>query len=100
MLHWEAEPITETAEEVLNSNITTERGSARQEAVEFLRVELADGAVDAKVIMKDAAEQEISRKTLIRAQKEIGIEPKRLGYGKSGKWVWELPAAIGGQVDD
>jgi|CXWL01.1.fsa_nt_gi hypothetical protein len=100
VLHWESEPISETAEEVLNANITTERGSARQEAVEFLKAELSDGAVDAKVIIKNAAQQEISRKTLIRAQKEIGIVPKKFGYGRAGRWVWELPQAIGGQVDE
>jgi hypothetical protein len=57
------------------------------EAVEFLENILTDGERPQTEIIQLADDDEISEKTLRRAQKLLGVEPAR----KAGKWMWCLP---------
>jgi hypothetical protein len=73
-----------------------ERGSALQEAMDFLKAALEDGPKPAKELLKEAKKAGIEEITLRRAKKELGVQARRLsepGAAKgSGAWVWELPA--------
>ena len=64
----------------------------REEAKEFLREALANGARPSKDVQREAAQLDISRTTLKRAGREIGIERKKLGM-KEG-WAMKLPDEI------
>jgi hypothetical protein len=68
---------------------------AVDEAVEFLHEVLADGPMavsEVKVLATDAG---ISERSLRRAQKHLGIKPRRqsIGFAGGGEWYWELPPA-------
>jgi hypothetical protein len=59
----------------------------RKTAIEFLRAELKDGAMPAKYLLDKAESEGISKRTLDRAKKSLGIVSK-----PEGKiWVWRLP---------
>jgi len=71
--------------------------SELDEAIAFLKDELADGSVPAKDVYRDAESMGIARRTLERAKAQVGIITRRQGEkGKrgSGVWVWELPADL------
>lgn len=66
---------------------------ALAEAVEFLRVELINGPQPAKAMERAAIDAGISKATLRRAYKRLGIKPRKQGKpGEPGQWVWELPS--------
>lgn len=75
------------------SNQGEEERSAQEEAVEVLRDILADGPVWAREVHRQADEAGVSKITLRRAQKALGISPRKVGApGERGqKWVWDLP---------
>jgi hypothetical protein len=52
-------------------------GSALEEAVEFLKEVLAEGAMPSKDVKAEAKEDGISIATLIRAKKALGIKPQK-----------------------
>lgn len=63
------------------------------EAKQFLKEELAGGAVSTKVVLADARRAGIAEHTLRRAQKALGVEAKKSGRpGTPGGWRWQLPA--------
>lgn len=72
-----------------------ERGSALQEAMDFLSASLEDGPRPAKELLKEAKKAGIEEITLRRAKKELGVQARRQsGKGATrgeGFWVWELP---------
>ena len=45
-------------------------------------------SVDAQQIVKDAADIGITKTTLYKARKELGIHSQQLGGGKAGKYYW------------
>jgi putative DNA primase/helicase len=65
----------------------------RDEAVEFLRVELAEGKRSARSIQGAAKEAGIGPGSLKRAKRQLGIRPKKEAF--QGGWVWELPERDG-----
>lgn len=65
-----------------------EEHSVKEEAKDFLRILLASGPVPSKDVFKEAAEAGHSKRTLQRAQKELGIKLVKSG---SGPWLWVLP---------
>jgi hypothetical protein len=84
-------PTTLTAADVLGA----ERGgqSAVQEAVEFVRSQLADGPVPAKTVREHAHAAGIAEKTLRRAGKSIGIVAEQVhekGRKGAASWTWRL----------
>jgi len=62
------------------------------EAKEFLERVLASGVpYPSKVIFEEAKEEGISRATLWRAKKALGVKASRQGgLGKEGAWHWQL----------
>ena len=59
-----------------------------QEAMDFLRDELAHGPVAVKFIQKRARGAGISDKALRNAREALGIKPKKEDFYAG--WVWEL----------
>jgi RecA-family ATPase len=68
-----------------------EEVTAVEEAEEFLLSILQDGAVWAKEIVQRAKAEGHSEKTLRRAKARLDLKTYHEGFGKEGKWMWELP---------
>jgi len=66
-------------------------GTEQVDAKQFLMDLLALGPVPAKVIRADADGAGYSWATIRRAQKAIGVEAIKDGFGKGGQWMWRLP---------
>lgn len=60
-------------------------------AVAFLREELGEGAVLARVLRKRAERRGIAPVTLARASERMGVLKRRRGFGKEQVVTWELP---------
>jgi hypothetical protein len=93
---WDSEPVTVSADQALaKSNGGGDgRGSARQDAADFLRRKLADGPKRAADLEEEADALGISERTLRRARLELNIEAVKDGY--QGAWLWKLPFWQGG----
>lgn len=85
---------TRGAEAVLGGSGEKPDASAVDEAVEFLRGELADGAVEAKRVLSDAADHGISKYALNQAKKKLGTAATKEGFATGGKWLWSLPLTV------
>lgn len=70
--------------------LPSEDRTARDEATEFLLELLGDEPVDAKVVRRMAEDAGLSWSTVKRAKDRAGVNVKRHGFGKDGKWVWSL----------
>jgi len=68
-----------------------ESQSALMEAMDFLRDILAAGAVEVKEVKRMAGNICIADITLRRAKAALSIMTRREGFGKTGKFTWELP---------
>lgn len=71
--------------------------SALDEAKDFIKTKLAGGRIPTNELIDEAKERGISKKTLHRARKALGIKPEREGIaGKKGGGVWYLRLVHGG----
>lgn len=68
-------------------------GAERDDAKEFLKGALEEGAIELKRIERMAEARSISSRTLQRAADELGVVKKLRGFGKEKLSVWSLPAA-------
>jgi hypothetical protein len=68
-----------------------EPGSAIAEATQLLKTELGDGPKTAKALFGAADDIGVSRETLKRAKKRLGIESVKLAF--AGGWAWKLPVS-------
>lgn len=66
--------------------------SSRAEAVEFLKVELADGQVATKELKRRAKDADLSWRTVERAKDAAGARAKRVSGadGAGPHWVWTM----------
>jgi putative DNA primase/helicase len=95
---WESAHVSHTADAALGPT-PEENGTAKDDAIEFLRTVLAAGPVKVEDIEKEAraacllgATQPISQnKPLRSAREKLAIKPSRQGFGSAGVWVWALP---------
>lgn len=86
---------TGQADDVSDSDVLGGAGQdhgERADASEFLRTELADGPVGQKAMQTRAEQSGISRSTLRRAKKDLGIVSRK--QGMEGGWVWTLPEEV------
>lgn len=74
-----------------NSTGDDGEGGTMADAKQFLADLLADGPMPTKAIKADADGAGYSWATIRRAQKTIGVEAAREGFGKGGTWAWKLP---------
>jgi hypothetical protein len=88
------EQIQGTAKDVLDeTEVNNHRDSGAVAAAStFLRALLADGPMSAKEIKAQAEDAGISWAAIRRAQKILGIAPRRQGYGATGWFEWSLPS--------
>jgi hypothetical protein len=86
---WDSEPVTITANEALAADANGGDRSASAEAEDFLRDKLSAGPVPAKEGEDDAHALGITRRTLMRARKKLGVVAEKSGL-KEG-WIWRLP---------
>ena len=63
--------------------------SKLEEAKQWLQDELGDGPAQTTELEERAELCELSWRTVRRASRELGVKPRKEGYG--GPWVWELP---------
>lgn len=92
-IRWHDGVVDISADEAVNREpITESQTTERDEAADWLRQALAAGSRPAKDIIEEAREvQTISKRTLDRAKKAIGIEAYR--PENPGPWWWRLPTA-------
>jgi putative DNA primase/helicase len=84
-------PIEGTAREVLaEAEEMEEQRSPREEAVEFLKSLLVNGAVPVAEIHAASRKEGISTATLRRAKAKLGVASSRIGFGKGGIGQWEM----------
>jgi putative DNA primase/helicase len=96
---WESEPVTMHADEAFAAELqaqtkTDNRGHERQEAMAWLRSELASAPIPSTQIIADAKEHGFSERTLRRAFAELGGRAKK---NSDGVWQWQLPNQLGQQ---
>jgi putative DNA primase/helicase len=94
---WDSTPITMSADDALAAAMEASGGGsggrdAMAEAVFFLREEFsASERVEACIIERQGKKAGISKRTLERARKELGVVSKREGFGPEGKFFLSLP---------
>lgn len=69
-------------------------GGAKIDAEQFLRDLLADGPLPTRQIKADVDGAGYAWATIRRAQKSLGVEAIREGFGKNGTWAWRLPSKV------
>ena len=65
-----------------------------EEAKDFLMELLTNGPVEVRDIQGEAEGFGHSWRTIERAKKEVGVLSRREGFGKQGKFLWELPPSL------
>jgi hypothetical protein len=90
-VHWEDQPVSTTAAEVLARAGGRGDSGARAEAEQWLTDELSDGPKPAADIKVRAEKDGISIRTLERAKSRLGVTSRREGYARGGRWVWVMP---------
>jgi hypothetical protein len=88
MVAWDDIAVSISADEALAAT-TKKDGPAMSEAKEFLREELAAGERPATQLKKAAGDAGLTWGTVKRAQKAMGIKPRKNGL--AGGWIWQLP---------
>lgn len=85
------EAVEGSALEILNAAETTvDEKSAIDDAEDFLRRFLAAGPEEAWRVEAEAKTAGISKASLRRAKKSVGVTTRKL-FGEHGKWCWALP---------
>lgn len=85
---WDSEPVSETADEVLQSDMVSQGSSAVAKATEWLKTALAGGPVSAANLRQEAGATGITWITLRRAAKLVCDKPKKSSM--NGGWLWLL----------
>jgi len=85
-------PSSITAEQI-TAPVTDEERTERDEARDFLRESLADSPLPSEEVIKGAEKMGISRRTLARARKDLGVVATRQtrANGRAAGWVLSLP---------
>jgi len=79
-----------TADALLAQPLRIEERMAQTEAVEFLRAALAEGERAASDVLREAAALGLAEITLRRARKALGVQVRREGFGKDGRFFLAL----------
>ena len=92
VVEWEADPVEMSADDMLTAYPTRNPGpdpTERNEAAEWLIEALDDGPRPAKELLAQAEKDGISKGTLKRAKKELGVISGK--DGMTGGWTWRMP---------
>lgn len=90
VIDWDNTPLLMTADEAAEQE-KPRTPSAIDEAIDFLHETLAIGPMEANRIFELAGVENIAKRTLDRAKREIGIQSKQKTDGDKTAWYWELP---------
>jgi putative DNA primase/helicase len=85
---WDTIPVTATADQALAAANTGTTAHALEEAITFLRDELAAGPKTVKELKANAAGAGIAWRTVRRAQEKLGIKPHKASMNEG--WQWSL----------
>jgi hypothetical protein len=90
---WEPNPVDIKMSDVLSQPEPPKERLALDEAVEFMAELLADGPIAVQQVQSEAKSVGISKATLLRAKKSLGVESNRGSKGNDGEghWEWSLP---------
>jgi hypothetical protein len=92
MVVWGPKPVPLDADGLLQEVGRAKAGKcSREDAIAWLRDELADGRKPASGVRIDAKKEGISYSTLRRAFDELGGKSTQLVEGVPSMWMWELP---------
>lgn len=88
---WDRDPVDMTADEALRaeSEPATKSKRPREQAADWLRERLADGAVPYRDLIAEAQDAGLSKRTVERAADELGVEKTKSDF--HGGWRWSLP---------
>jgi hypothetical protein len=88
---WEKDKITINADEAFSQGARDYSEHATiEEAKDFLREMLANGAIKTKDVLKESKSAGISEATLKRAKTDLKIKATHDGY--QGPWYWQMPS--------
>jgi hypothetical protein len=91
VIHWEAEPVSMTADEALASELENEDDRAsRLDAGDWLEAALDNGSLPAKEVLRQAKANGITPSALRRAKTERDVESFKISYAAK-EWYWRLP---------
>jgi hypothetical protein len=90
-IRWDADPTSHTAADLVSSHRDDDGHGARGDAVDVLLAMLAEGPMNARDLLREAANEGISDRTLQRAKARLGVESKRVGFGRGSCVRWSLP---------
>lgn len=85
--------VNHTADDLLAIPKQNEGAPALNEAKEFLLEVLTDGPMEGSEIEGQAKKAGISKKTLWRAKKSLGVKSKKIAF--DSPWFWRLPSDDG-----
>jgi putative DNA primase/helicase len=89
-LEWEADPVPILADEAIEDKRSGKAPAKLEEAVDWLRDQLANGSSESKQLEDDAAEADISKATLWRARERLKVVATKI-RGIKGGWMVSLP---------
>lgn len=94
---WEAEPVTMSIDAALTGSRQRvgRRDIERQQAIEWLREQLAAGPQSANDIRDAADAHGFSYATLRRAFRALGGKSSKCRGEEHGGWMWQLPSSAG-----
>jgi hypothetical protein len=87
---WYSQHIEMTATDAMQA-AGGQSGYAKREAREFLIDKLEAGPLNSDDLIEEAEQNGISKRTLKRAKKELGIRSRKQHGKITGGWMWELP---------
>jgi hypothetical protein len=87
---WHPQHVEITANEAMQA-ATGQSGYAKREAQDFLRERLESGPAKADDLFEEAEQNGITKGTLKRAKKEMGVVSHKEQGRMDGAWTWELP---------
>jgi putative DNA primase/helicase len=96
---WGTEHVEITATEAMQAEANGNRSSAKEDAEDFLRAQLAMGPVKADDLREAAKANSISEATLRRAKQDLGVRARKEEGKMDGQWFWEMPIAEGAHRD-
>jgi len=82
------------ADHLLEPAATDEERGQRSEAEDFLISSLTDGSMEVRDLQRQAKDAAIAWRTIERAKSKLGIESRREGFGRNGKFLWFFPEHI------
>jgi putative DNA primase/helicase len=89
---WESQPVSMTADEVMQSEMGPQNVSALAEATEWLQATLAAGPVCAAQVKEEAKAAGITSMTLRRAADALHVVKQKASM--NGGWLWSLPGKV------